>query len=110
MPKGKYRVDITVNTPRPTDEIPLLLVIKSVLDGINKEIIENDRQVYECNIRYDHKPVYSNASKSTSHESLKIEIFGMVSSGVPIIEVSDNFYIVPKQWIGYTELDNSLRV
>ncbi|EJL46188.1 hypothetical protein PMI08_01256 [Brevibacillus sp. CF112] len=97
LPKGKYRVDITVTTPRYADEIPLLLVMKSVLDGINKEIIENDREIYECNIRYDQKPVYSKSTKPTSDESLKIEIYDMVSLGAPKIEVSGDFYIVPKQ-------------
>ncbi|MCM3560725.1 hypothetical protein M4D70_17250 [Brevibacillus borstelensis] len=97
LPKGEYRVDITVTTQRQADDVPPLLVMKSVLDGINKEIVENDRQIYECNIRYHYKKRYANASQYRSNESLKIALFDLGSSGGPIIEVSGDIYIVPKQ-------------
>ncbi|MGV3138177.1 hypothetical protein ACEF06_17185 [Brevibacillus agri] len=95
---SQYSVNITVATPRPKKDVPLLSVMKAILDGINVEIIDDDRNIYRCDIQYIQKTVYSKAPQYQSHDSLKIGIYDMASSSLtPIVEVGGDFYIVPKQ-------------
>lgn len=103
---GQYKVEITVQSHRLPAELPLLSVMKSVVDGINKQIIADDQYVYQCDIQY-----ISSKRKirpSQPKDFLTVVIYDM-NSGQEIAGFrSVNIHVVPKSSPHVYDFDNDV--
>lgn len=73
--KGKFEIEITILSTRQLKEIPLLKVMKSAVDGLNKAIISNDNAVYSCSIRYVEQKVNSKTPFTKPQDILTMRLF-----------------------------------
>lgn len=98
LPKDRYRVEIDVVSSRPASDIPLIGVIKSVIDGVNKEIIGNDVTIEEAFINYRIAGKSKRSYPSLSMDRLSVRIFSVDSGvAVPVVSFADApLHIVPK--------------
>lgn len=97
LQKGLYGVKIILKTPRPLVELPLLDTMKSILDGIDSELIANDAYIYNCKIDYLHTPLTSRATKTRPHDYLDIEIIDLTLQKVIVKVDGLNTFVVPKR-------------
>lgn len=98
LPKDKYRVEIDVVSRKPAADIPLIGVIKSVIDGVNKEIIGNDVTIEEAVINYSVAGKSTRNTPSLSMDRLSVRIFSVDAGvAVPVVSFADApLHIVPK--------------
>jgi hypothetical protein len=96
---SQYKVKIDITSSRMIDEMPLLLVMKSIMDGINKVIILNDRDIVQCDIRFTYKQRNTKTPLSKSPDTLKVKIYDLnIDIGGPIASFkADHIYIEPKR-------------
>lgn len=95
---GQFKVEISIKTDRPVGEIPLLYVAKSIMDGINKEIIIDDHSIFSCSISYKQRKSKSKTPRTKSPDELEIRLFGCnSSSNTPVISLMPTrIHVVPK--------------
>lgn len=110
LPAERYRVEIDVVSRRPKKELPLIEVMKSVVDGINKEIIGNDRSIYECCIT-NAGPQNVQSRSTQPLDNLSVRIYPLsANTGSPVVSFSDvPIYIVPKEEPLLIDFDNDTR-
>lgn len=95
---GKYSVEVEISSSRDVNELPLLSVLKSVMDGINKHIICDDSLISSCSIKYSWRSVAPKRGVTKSPDTLTVRLFDCHSaSNVPVAEFKDvSVYVVPK--------------
>ncbi|WP_026701727.1 hypothetical protein [Salibacterium aidingense] len=94
LPKGMYRVEIMVETSRRVDELPLLPVMKSVIDSFDREVVANDYDIYQCDIQYRY--VGAKTGKTNPDDFLTVQCFDMYSDILLVDFQSVNINIEPK--------------
>ncbi|MEC1778324.1 hypothetical protein [Schinkia azotoformans] len=95
--KSKYEVEISVASCRNIDELPLLLLMKSIVDGLNKRILSDDADVYKCSINYHPKKQHSRHSRTEPLDWLTLKVIDLNSSRT-IIAIHDlNIHLVHKK-------------
>jgi Holliday junction resolvase RusA-like endonuclease len=95
---GIYSIEIEVASSRTTLELPLIGVIKSVIDGVNKEIVGNDVTVYEATIRYTKAKVRSRGASTRPADELTVSIYA-IDGGIKHFVVGFDrapLHVVPK--------------
>lgn len=96
--KGQFRVEIDVTTSRSISEMPLLLLMKSVVDGINKEIVTDDHCIFSCSIKYNWRARNRRSAVTKSPDVLSVRLFDYnSSSSSPVVEFKQvHVHVVPK--------------
>ncbi|MDC3418609.1 hypothetical protein [Aquibacillus salsiterrae] len=97
LKKGQYSINIVVRTPRMLADLPLLETMKSILDGINGEIIFNDADIYHCRIKYVQYRLTPRATKVRPHDLIDITINDLALNQTLVSVRGFNTYIVPKR-------------
>ncbi|MFI8713224.1 hypothetical protein [Brevibacillus brevis] len=110
LPSDQYRVEVTIESTKSATELPLIEVMKSVVDGLNKEIIANDRSVYECGIRYIAVRQTSKKYTSTPKDKLSVDVYSLHSTTKqPIVSFkSVPLNVVPKSTPHLMDRENTL--
>ena len=94
---SRYRLEISITTSRDLQEIPLCETMKSIMDGINGEVIPNDADIYECTIKYQQQHRLSRHPKGRADDVIDLVIIDL-STGQLLVNIADlNTYIVPKK-------------
>lgn len=95
---GEYRVEVEITSSRNLSELPLLSTLKSVMDGINKQIILDDSSMLSCSIKYSGRAMTPRSGVTKSPDELTVRLFDcQSSSNVPVAEFEDvPVYVVPK--------------
>lgn len=95
---GEYRIEVEISTSRGVGELPLLLTLKSVMDGVNKQIVVDDSSVSSCSIKYRGQAVSLSSGVTKSPDELTVKLFDCnSSSNVPVAEFEDvPIHVVPK--------------
>jgi hypothetical protein len=104
--KGVFEVDIELQSFRSLDELPLLDVMKSVIDGLNNEIVVNDQSLYACSIGY--KNLKTKPSRIKPSDVLSVALFERIGNRRRLIHAADdvNIYVVPKKDPLFLDYDN----
>lgn len=94
---GRYRLDILITTSRDLNALPLCETMKSIMDGINREVIPNDADIYECTIKYQQRHRLSRHPKGRADDVIDLVIIDL-STGQLLVNIAGlNTYIVPKK-------------
>lgn len=95
---GEYNIEIEINSSRGLSEIPLIAVLKSIMDGINRQIVADDKSISSCSLRYQRRAVALRNKVSRSSDDLTVRIFDCnASSSMPVAEFNNVFmHVVPK--------------
>ena len=96
LPKSKYGVTIKVTTIRDKKELPILLTAKAIVDAINKEVIDNDADIYSLKVEINPVSARSRRAKSKPTDEIDLEVYDVVSMKSLIRFQGLNTYIVPK--------------
>lgn len=104
--KGRFKLLVRLKSSRSISSLslpllknvipssPLLNVLKSVLDGLNGQIISNDSLVRQAEITYEMKP----RGQRSVLDSLEIELHDLAGGQQTlIVQVSTELYVVPKE-------------
>ena len=95
--KGIFEVEIVLESSRGPDELPLLSVMKSVVDGLNREIVADDHSIYACSI--DYKYLKTKPSLTKPSDVLSVALFERNGKRRTLVHAADdvNIYVVPKK-------------
>lgn len=110
LPSDQYRVEVDIESTKSAAELPLIEVMKSVVDGLNKEIIANDRSVYECSIRYFAGRRKSKKYPARPTDKLSVRVYSLRSTTTqPIVSFkSVPLHAVPKATPHLMDWENTL--
>lgn len=95
---GKYNIEIDVISSRTLLEIPLIGVVKSVIDGVNKEIVGNDVTIYGATIKYVKAKSPSRINLSRPFDKLSVNLY-TIDAGIKSFVVGFDkvpIHVVPK--------------
>lgn len=105
---GQFEVIVQVKTSRPIQELPLIKVLKSVIDGLNKSIILDDRYVVSASIEYVKRSVSQPTGRLIDLLSIELlEVSNPIKqhihrcTDVPI-------HVVPKKEALFLDFDDTL--
>lgn len=107
---SKVEIQIEVISSRSIDELPLLLIMKSILDGLNRNILQDDSRVYKCSINYIFKSRLARQSTRTPSEWLSVTIIDLNSSRIVTSLKNINIYLVPKKEPLVLDFDNDYAI
>lgn len=95
---GEYRVEVEIASSRDVCKLPLLQTLKSVMDGINKQIITDDKSICSCSIKYRGRAMTPRSGVTKSPDELTVRLFDCnAQSNVSVAEFQDvPVYVVPK--------------
>jgi hypothetical protein len=104
--KGLFEVDIELKSSRELDELPLLSVMKSVVDGLNNEIVVDDQSLCACSIEY--KNLKTKPSPTKPSDVLSVALFERIGKQRRLIQAADDvhIYVVPKMEPLFLDYDN----
>lgn len=116
LSKGRFKVLVRLKSNRSISELhlptlkytisssPLVNVLKSVLDGLNGQVISNDSHIYEAEIVYEKKPKVQRSKL----DDLEIELYDLSKGQMTLIaKVAEVLYVVPKETPMFLESNNS---
>ncbi len=90
-------VQIEVMSSRSVDELPLLMIMKSILDGLNRNILRDDSVVYRCSINYTFKKRLARQSIRHPSDWVSISIIDLNTFNIVAALNDINIYLVPKK-------------
>lgn len=98
LQRGEYSVEINITSSRSTAEVPLIHVLKSVIDGINKDIVGNDVTIYEATIRYAPSNPRARVYPSRPTDNLSVQLYSIVAGVRSHVAGFDDvpMHVVPK--------------
>lgn len=97
LARGRYRMEISIESSRDLKQLPLCDTMKSIMDGVDEEVIYNDADIYECSITYQALRCKSRQPASRSEDIVSYKIIDL-STGRSVVNVAGlNTYIVPKK-------------
>lgn len=104
---GVFEMEIELESLRGPDKLPLLSVMKSVIDGLNKEIIDDDQSIFACSIVYK-KSRNIRPLPSKPKDRLSAALFERTGKKRMLIqEVNDvSIYVEPKKEPLFLDYDN----
>jgi len=104
--KGIFEVDIELKSYRGLDELPLLDVMKSVIDGLNNEVVENDQSICACSFEY--KNLMNKPQRTKPLDVLSVALFKRIGKQRTLIHAADDvsIYVVPKKEPLFLDYDN----
>lgn len=92
---GQYGVQVELRSSRSTEELKLLDVLKSVMDGLNKEIVWNDQAITRCEISYTFA---EETAANLPPDYLTVRLLEILSVGSkPIVEFASPIFVIPKE-------------
>lgn|GEM_PF-3734975 len=103
-------VQIEVMSSRSVDELPLLRIMKSIFDGLNRNILRDDSVVYRCSINYTFKKQLVRQSMRTPSDWLSIKIIDINTSNTVAALNDINIYLVPKKEPLVRDFDNNYAI
>lgn len=95
---GTYSIEVKIISSRTPLEIPLIGVLKSVIDGVNKEIVGNDVTIYEAVIKYSVAKARSRKILSRPDDLLSVNLY-TIDAGIKRFVVGFDkvpIHVVPK--------------
>lgn len=103
---GVFEVEIELASCRGLDELPLLSVMKSVIDGLNMEIVANDQLIFASTIEYKNLKVKPSPTKPP--DLLSVALFERISNKRRLVHAVDDvpIYVIPKQEPLFFDYDN----
>lgn len=107
---GMVEIQMEVTSSRSIDELPLLLIMKSILDGLNRHILQDDSLVYKCSIHYRFKKRLARQSSRTPSEWLSVTIIDLTNSRIVAALKDINIYLVPKKEPLVLDFDNDYAI
>lgn len=103
LPPSKYGVKVYLRSSRRISDLqiaeikakksnsPLLNVLKSVIDSLNGQVIDNDNQVYSAEIVYE-------PTSNAGLDYLEVELFEETKrSCKSVVRIATDVYIIPKE-------------
>lgn len=103
-------IQIEVLSSRTVVDVPLLMIMKSILDGLNNNILRDDSVVYRCSINYTFKKRLARQSLRTPSDWLSVTIIDLSSSHV-VASLNDiNIHLVPKKEPLVLDFDNDYAI
>jgi Holliday junction resolvase RusA-like endonuclease len=105
---GVYEVEIELETCRGLDELPLLSVMKSVVDGLNIGIVANDQSIITSTIECKH--LSGKLSPTKPPELLSVALFERIGNKRRLVQAIDHvpIYVVPKQEPLFLDYENDV--
>jgi len=99
IPLGLNMIEIQIEvvSSRTVAELSLLLIMKSILDGLNQSILRDDSVVSRCSINYTYKKKPVLHLKRSPLDWLTIKIIDLGSSSVVASLKKINIHLVPKK-------------
>ncbi|WP_099159031.1 hypothetical protein [Virgibacillus ndiopensis] len=94
--KGKYGVEITVTTQRPSTEVPIVETAKAIIDAVNKEVVPDDDNIYYLKIRVQRHSSRSRTNKSSPSDKIALSINDLTIKKTVVKLQELCTYIVPK--------------
>jgi hypothetical protein len=103
--QGNFEVDIKLETSRSLDELPLLLVMKSVVDGLNA-VVRDDKTICACSIEYKNRKTKPPLTKSP--DVLSVALFKRTGKQRKLVQAADDvpIYVVPKKEPLFLDYEN----
>jgi len=96
LPKREYGIDIKITTKRQIEELPIINTAKAIIDAINKEVINNDAEIFYLKVNIYPIPSKSRNANSKPSDEIDLDIYDLSSNQTIIGFKRLTTYIVTK--------------